>query len=101
MLAGCVVLCVRVCSVPVDILRWCSGHVPVKQEQPEGMLSTSPGRPCTQDGATEHGLFRNPGGVTQEDAGESHSLLNTDSHAQFVCAVPLAEHLKLQGQWVQ
>lgn len=90
-----------VCSIPVDILRWCSGHVPMKQEQPGGELPALPGRPCTQGGATVHGLFRNPGCVTQEDAGESHTLPNTFSHAQFVCAAPLAKHTTLQGERIQ
>ncbi len=57
---------VNVCFIPVDILRCCSGYVPVKPEQPLGELPASPGRLRKHGGATEQGFFRSPVCVTQE-----------------------------------
>ncbi len=57
---------VNVCFIPVDILRCCSGYVPVKPEQPLGELPASPCRLRKHGGATEQGFFRSPVCVTQE-----------------------------------
>lgn len=57
---------VKVCFIPVDILRCCSGYAPVKPEQPLGELPASPGQLRKHGGATEQGFFRSPVCVTQE-----------------------------------
>lgn len=52
--------CMRVCFIPVDILRCWSGYIPVKPEQPSGEVPASPGRLRIHGGAPEHAFFRSP-----------------------------------------